>query len=207
MTDTQTTQTAVDETKTPATPGAEAVQDARTDGDDLDTLLKEYDQTAAPPAAAKPAQPEPTGTGTTPATPAIDPAVADVQRYIFRQDMDKTVKAIRGDLDPEMFDDTTVRGWINARADDDPRLAQAWVNRHNNPKQFEKVVAQLGRDFQKKFSKMPDKGATEDRAAVTAAVRGTSTKAPEGQAPNYAGMNNAEYREAHKRDYGYYPNV
>jgi len=117
-----------------------------------------------------------------------------VQRYIFRQDMDKTVKSIRGDLDPEMFDDATVRGWINARADDDPRLAQAWVNRHNNPKQFEKVVTQLGRDFQKKFSKMPDKGATEDRDAVTAAVRGASTRAPAGQAPDFSRMTDREFQ-------------
>jgi hypothetical protein len=200
MTD-QTTQAAVDDTKASAQPDA-AVDSARKDGDDLDKLLAEFDEsnTKAPP---EPAKPEPTaGEASTTKTPGPDPAIADVQRYIFRQDMDKTVKAIRGELDPEMFDDATVRGWINARADDDPRLAQAWVNRHSHPKQFEKVVAQLGRDFQKKFSKLPDKQATEDREAVTAAVRGASTKTPESKAPDYSKMSDADLAKEKERLFG-----
>lgn len=195
MTD-QTTQTAVDETKAPAVQGAEVVQDARTDGDDLDTLLKEYDQTAAPAAAAKSAQPEQTGTDTT-ARPAPDPEIAEVKRYIFKQDMDKTVKSVRGDLDADYFDDSMVKAWIEAQAEADPRLGMAWANRHSNPKQFEKVVDSLGRTFNKKYGKLPDRQATDDRDAVTAAVRGASTRVPAGQAPDYSRMTDREF-EAEK---------
>lgn len=206
MTDTQTTQTAVDAPNAPAEPGV-AGNDAQTNGDDLDKLLAEYDEKAAPPAATTPAQPEQKpGTDTT-AKPATDPDVAEVKRYIFKQDMDKTVKAVRGDLSPDYFDDSLVKAWIEAQAEADPRLGLAWANRHNNPKQFEKVVDTLGRNFAKRYGKLPDKQATEDREAVTDAVRSASTKAPPAQAPNYAGMTNAEFREAHKRDYGYYPPV
>jgi hypothetical protein len=192
MTD-QNTQTAVDETKAAAPPAATDAQDARQDGDSLDALLKEYDQTAgAPPAAAAtPPEPKP-GTDTTTTKPATDPAVAEVQRYIFRQDMDKTVKSVRGELPADYFDDTFVKAWIDSRAEEDPRLGQAWVNRHSNPKQFEKIVSGLGREFSKKYGKLPDRAATDDRDAVTAAVRGASTRAPEGQPADYSRMTDAQ---------------
>lgn len=203
MTDT-TTQTAVDETKAAAPPAAAGAQDAQQDGDSLDALLKEYDQTAGAPPAAAATQPEQkTGTDTTTTQkPATDPAVAEVQRYIFRQDMDKTVKAVRGELPADYFDDPFVKAWIDSRAEEDPRLAQAWVNRHANPKQFEKVVGTLGREFSKKYGKLPDRAATEDRDAVTAAVRGASTKAPEGQAPNFSSLTDQQFAAEKDRLFG-----
>ena len=200
-------QAAVDATKAPALPGAEAGQDARTDGDDVDALLNEF-KTTVPTAEPQPQpKPEPK-TVPAQATPQqTDPAVAEVREFIRRQDMTKAVTTVRGDLDPDRFDDRIVESWLNVRAREDERIANAWLQRHSNPKGFEKVVAQLGREFQKQYGKMPDQRATEDREAVTAAVRGASTKAPEGKAPDYSGMSNAEFRAAHKRDYGYYPPV
>jgi hypothetical protein len=56
-----------------------------------------------------------------------------------------------------------------------------------------------------KFSKLPDKAATEDRAAVTAAVRGASTKAPEGKAPSYGKMSDAEYNKDVEQKFGFRP--
>ena len=199
MTDTTTTQTAVDATKTPAEPGA-AVNDAQNNGDELDTLLKEYDNAAAP-AAAKTAQPEQVGADTTTKN-APDPEIAEVKRYIFKQDMDKTVKSIRGDLSPEYFDDSLVKAWIEAQAEADPRLGLAWANRHSNPKQFEKVVGTLGRQFSKQYGKLPDRQATEDRDAVTAAVRGASTRAPEGQPPDFRRMSDAEFAQEKDKMFG-----
>ena len=112
-----------------------------------------------------------TGTDTT-TRPQTDPAIAEVQQYIFRQDMAKTVGAVRGELPAEQFDDTLVKAWINARADEDPRLAQAWVNRHTNPKQFEKVVGGLGREFAKRYGKtIVDRNATDATMACAMAKR------------------------------------
>lgn len=209
MTD-QTTQTAVDTPQTPAQPGATA-PDARNDGDDLDRLLSEFDESGrarTPPAPAQPAT-------TTGAADTDLRALADEvrglrterQQETFRKDMDTTIKDVRGNLDPEFFDDVFVESWMDAQARLDPRLASAWANRHANPKQFAKVKESLGRTFAKKYGSLPDKAATEDREAVTAAVRGASTRAPEGKAPNFAGMSNQEFREAHKKEYGYYPSV
>ena len=207
MSEAQTTQTAVDTTKTPAEPGV-AADGARTDGDDLDELLSKFDSDTTRP-TPEPAKPEPTGEASD--LKAVLDEVRELRternKETFRKDMDAMTKTVRGNLDPEFFDDTFMEAWIDKQARDDPRLLQAFGNRHANPKQFQKVVETLGRSFNKRYSKLPDRQATEDREAVTAAVRGASTKAPEGKAPDYSGMNNAEFREAHKRDFGYYPPV
>lgn len=197
-------QAVVDETKAPAEPGAE-VENARETTDDLDTLLKQFEQTEAkPPETPKP---EHAGADDSKLLEPIKGTVSAIEQRLFRQDMDETVKKVRGDLDPEFFDDDFVESWLDAQARNDRRLQQAWVERHNNPRQFQKVIEGLSRGFAKKYGKLPDKGATEDREAVTAAVRGASTKAPEGKAPDYSNMSNAEFREAHKKEYGYYPPV
>lgn len=208
MSEVTNTQPAVDAPDATVTPVVEG-NDAQNNADDLDSLLNEFD-VAQKPAATKETQPE--------QKPAAD---SDLQSRLnqmegfvnqaearqFRQDMDKTISSIRGDLDPEMFDDKLVQAWLDVQAQADQRLQEAWLNRHSKPKQFEKVVESLGRNFVKKYGQLPDKAATEDREAVTAAVRGASTKTPEGKAPDFSGMSNAEYRETHKKQFGYYPNV
>lgn len=204
MSDESNPQAVVDETKAPAQPGA-AGPDARDEGDDLDKLLAEYGESQKSP----PAQPEPkAGTGDLQAL--LEPIKGELNEYRqhrFRQDMDKTLHSVRGDLDSAYFDDTFVESWIDAEARKNPGLGQAWANRHAEPKKFEKVVDALGRSFAKKYGTLPDRSATADRAAVTAAVRGASTKVPEVRPPDFTGMNNNEYREEHKKLYGYYPNI
>jgi hypothetical protein len=60
----------------------------------------------------------------------------------------------------------------------------------------------LGKSFAKKFSKMPDKQATEDRETVAAAVRGASTRAPEGKAPNFAAMSDNDFQAEKDKLFG-----
>ena len=195
MSDTNATQTVVETTPAPAQPGATEAG-ARTE-DDLDTLLAAFDDQGRPSASttAKPEpKAEPGNTEKSPPAAIADGAIAEVQQFIFRQDMDKTIKSVRGDLDPEHFDDDFVEAWMDAQARRDPRLSNAWRDRRANPKGFAKVVDGLGRTFAKKYGKMPDKGATEDRDAVTAAVRGASTRAPEGKAPDLGKMTEGEFQ-------------
>lgn len=191
MSEDQTTQAVVDETKAPAQPGAEATS-ARTD-DDLDALLSEFDQ--GKPEPSEPAKPAPA------APAANDQAVANetvlseakfIRQQRFQQDMQATVKDVRGDLPADLYDDDFVQAWIDAQATKDPRLANAWLNRSADPKKFGQVKAALGRDFAKRYGRIPDKQATEDREAVTAAVRGASTQAPAGKAPDYSKMTDAQ---------------
>lgn len=207
MTDT-TTQAAVDDTKASAKPDA-AVDSARNDGDELDKLLAEFDD-SKPKAPPEPAKPEPKAGEADDLKAAKDEVLSardEIRQERFKKDMGETIAEVRGDLPTDYFDDHFVQAYIDSRAAADPRLSKAWVERHSNPQAFKRVKGALAREFASKYGKLPDKQATEDREAVTAAVRGASTRAPEGKAPDYAGMSNAEFREAHKKDYGYYPPV
>ena len=204
MSEEQTTQTAVETTKPPAQPGG-AEAGARNDGDDLDKLLAEFDDGSQPKPPPEPAKPEPKP-GAADDLKALADEVRGLrterQRETFRRDMDAAIKDVRGNLDPEFFDDTFVESWMDAQARQDPRLAAAWAQRHDNPKQFAKVKETLGRQFAKKYGKLPDKQATEDREAVTAAVRGASTRVPEGKAPDYSKMSPAEFQAEKDRLFG-----
>ena len=203
MSEAQTTQTAVDTTKTSAEPDV-AADSARNDGDELDKLLSEFDssKTTQPPATAQPEQNTGAADDLKALTDQVKGLLSETAQVKFRQDMDVTIKNVRGDLDPEFFDDTFVESWMDAQARQDPRLAAAWANRHANPKQFGKVVDTLGRTFVKKYGKLPDKAATEDREAVTAAVRGASTKAPPDTPPDLSKMSNAQFEAEKDRLFG-----
>lgn len=209
MSEAKTEQPAVDAVKAPAVPGVPTGQDVRSnDGESVDALLDQFDASVKTVEPAKP-QPKPEQK-LVPAEAAkapIDPDIAEIRGYITRQDINKAIGVVRGSLDPDKYDDALVEGYLNALATKDPRLAAAWQNRHNQPQAFQKILAAVGREFQKKHGTMPDRQATEDREAVTAAVRGASTKAPEGKAPDFSRMSTSEFREAHYKEYGYYPSV
>lgn len=201
-------QAVVETTDAQAKPAAEGAN-AQDKGDELDALLSQYDSESKATTTEPDSKPE-----QKPGTEQIDPKAiaARVRAELdaetrYERDMGATIKTIRGELDPEVFDDALLKGWINSQAEDDPRLQTAWKDRHKNPQQFAKVQEQLAKKFAAKFSKLPDRAATEEREAVTAAVRGASHKAPEGKAPDYSRMSNAEYREAHFKEHGYYPGV
>lgn len=160
--------------------------------DDLDKILAEFNEQTRP---AEPSKPEPTAGATNDQTNAAAEVLAardEIRSERFQRDMGATIKDVRGDLPTDLYDDDFMTSWIDAQAKKDPRLAQAWVNRNSNPQSFAKVKAGLGREFAKRYGKLPDKAVTEDREIVTAAVRGASTKAPEGKAPDYAKMSNSE---------------
>lgn len=193
------TQTVVDETNVTAQPVAE-VTSARTD-DDLDALLKEFDTETRAPEPAQPATAAPAATDPALANETVLSEAKFIRQERFQKDMDEMIKKVRGDLPEELFDGPLVQAWIDSQATKDPRLANAWANRHADPKKFEQVVSALGKQFSK-YGKLPDKQATEDREAVTAAVRGASTRAPEGKAPDYSRLTPAQFQAEKDRMFG-----
>lgn len=191
MSEEQTTQAAVDETKVAAQPATEAT--GAQESDDLDSILKEFDDAKPVPSEpAKPATAAPAADDTKVASDTILSEAQFIRNERFKKDMNETIKEVRGDLPDSFFDNDFVQSWIDAQAAKDPRLGQAWAKRHDNPANFAKVKAALGKEFAKKYSKLPDAQATEDREAVTAAVRGASTRAPEGKVPDFSRMSNRE---------------
>lgn len=201
MSEDQTTQAAVDETKAPAQPGAE-VTSARAD-DDLDTLLAEFDGSkTSSPEPAKPATAAPAADDVNDASAEVLRARDEIRQDRFKRDMNDTIDKVRGDLPADFYDNTFMQAWIDAKASSDPRLATAWVQRNENPQKFKQVIGALGKEFAKKYGKLPDRQATEDREAVTAAVRGSSTRAPEGKAPDYAAMTPGDFQAEKDRMFG-----
>jgi hypothetical protein len=202
-----TTQPVVTATDTPAQPGAEVQHDARTDS--LEAALSEFDAAIKPSTATT--QPDPKPAAASAGDDDVKKRVETLERALsdrsYKEQIAPVLKKVRGDVPAEVFNDDELDVWINHRAKSDQRLMNAWLNRDKNPQAWDRVVDGLGREFGKKFSKPIDERATADREAVTAFVRGASTKAPEGKAPDFSGMSNAEFREAHKKEYGYYPKV
>lgn len=205
MSEAQATQPVVEKTDVQPGAGTEVTNDARNDGGDLESLLKTYDDQVKPEPTAK--APEPKADTTTAPQVRSDPAVAEIQQRFFRQDMNDLVKTVRGDVDPSLADDDLVEAWVDGQARKDPRLQTAWMQRQDNPQQFEKIKAELGKSFAKKFSKLPDRQVSEDREAVSAAVRGSSKPAPDDKPPNFAGLNNRQYADEVEKKYGFRPSV
>jgi hypothetical protein len=201
---------------------SEAKAGAHDDGDDLEKLLSEYDEAnggegsddkkpeKASPKSSPEQKPEKTGELYDMVKSIVDrdnKRETERQQEKFDADMKETVKAVRGEIPAKMASDRLVRAWIDSYAEDNPNLAQAWVNRHKDPKRFAKVVGALGKEFAKEFNRQPDPETTQDKALVADAVRGASTKAPDGKAPEYKSMTDAEFAADTEKKFGFRPKV
>jgi hypothetical protein len=77
-----------------------------------------------------------------------------------------------------------------------PALTAAFDNRYASKDHLRQANRQVKKSMDKllKAAKaMPDRQATEDRMAIAAAVRGTSTKIPEKGPVRYGDVNDAEF--------------
>jgi len=185
---TENTQPVAQEAQTTAQPGE---QDSGAQTDDLASLLSTFNgETAKPP---QPAPTQPAGTELAALRAEID---AIRQERFAERDQASAIKEIKGDLD---IPDYIVRGWIGDRGDAEPGINKIWNSRGNDPASAKKLIAALAKDFRKEQAaykkSQPDPDATADVAAVTAAVRGASTRQPEDKQPNYGSMNDADFKK------------
>jgi hypothetical protein len=201
------TQPVVEDVKTPAQPGAET-DNARPDGD-LDALLAEYDSATKPDQQQPQPDQQPAAVGDQDIKKLVSEEVSrelqlERKKAEVQQGYDKLLDFIQTETG---IGRRVVRGWIEEMAKEKPELASLYFGAKTDAERA-RVMNSLAREFRKETSiTQVDERATADREAVTAAVRSATNRAPEGKAPDYAGMSNAEFREAHKRDYGYYPPV
>ncbi len=103
-----------------------------------------------------------------------------------------------------MFTDQFMHTYLDNAAKQDQRLTNAWLNRKADPRTYRDAVEKLGRRFRNEVvAQVIDRGATEDREAVTAAVRGSSGRVPEGPAaPDYSRMSDADFAKEKDRVLG-----
>lgn len=191
MTDDVNTQTAAQTTEVPAKPAAEATGAQPVQAADLDSILSEFDQSTKPAPAPEPAKAE--------VAPDVVRELAQLRTKLeereFKEAITPVIERVRGDVPKDVYSDEEIQDWMDGRARRDPRLAQVWLQRTTNPGAWNKVEKVFKQDLAKKFSKLPDPDATEDRAAVTAAVRGASQKAPAETTPHYGAMTDAQLNQ------------
>lgn len=183
--------------------------DAR-DDDGLDAALAEYEAKGTSKAAEQSQTEQTTDTKPSSLEASVKELVEDKRardRQSIAQDMAEAVKQVRGDVSATAYDDAMVEGWLNARAEQDPRVQQAWLDRHKNPVGFQRVLKGLSKDFAKGRATDVDAETTADRDAVTAAVRGATSSPPAEQQPEFGPMANNEYADSVEKKYGYRPAV
>jgi len=204
----EATQAVVTETPVSATPDTQ-VENAQ--GNDLASFLDEYERTAT---STQPTQPEPRPTTTDEPSVVmelksrLDNLEGEKLKQKNDQDLSDAVKQIKGDLDVPEF---VVKGWLLDQAKNAKAVDKIWDNRDSNPAAFKQMIARMSKDFatttSKVLGKQVDSHATEDRDAVAAAVRGSSTRAPEHAPVKLGSLSNAEFNEVVRQQMGFNPGV
>lgn len=205
MSEDQDKQPVVDDAAASAKPDAQA-QDARSDGDDLDLdkLIANWKDPADEQSrqSPEPAKPEPKA--------ETDKASLDylVQSKVDRTLADRQAAEDAGKYATELANEYGVTrriamGWLDQMAREEPAVLHAFRHRQPEPKKWERMWQSLRKEFGKEHKQsVVDPKATEDREAVTAAVRGASTKAPEQKAPDYSKLTPAEFQAEKERLFG-----
>jgi hypothetical protein len=205
----ENTQPVVTEPNAAAQPAAEARTDAPA-VEELDTLLAQYESTVTPAAAAPAAvaktEPKPDDLNTRIERIAAyqEAEISKSQKAELKQALDDATKVIKGDLPDSIASSKLALGWLKTTADDDPRLQAAFKNRAADPAGWSKILVSLSKEFAKEM-KRPDANTTEDREAVTAAVRGATSQAPATKDPVISKLTDNELRAETKAKWGYIP--
>jgi hypothetical protein len=208
---------------------AAPVEAAKSSADpDFDALLSQFDSETA-----KPAEPAPAPDVGQPTSPAPNPEAEAAQ--LLRDISDRTVdervqreiqlreftrveheagmKIVSDDareLSKEFGDvsEQLVDWFFSAKLSSDSRIAPMFYNRNRDPQSartWRIVHGRLLNELRRELKSRPDREATEDRAAVAAAVRGSSTGGPPGPepAPRLGNMSAAEFARYTRENFGF----
>ncbi len=168
-------QTAPAATKPNATPPATATGSST--GPDLDTLLKEF--TPKPGATAPTPPVTDTAQKLEKALGFIDGIQREREQTALKADVQKMVETVK-DTSPVLKDqsDRVVRGMLHDLAAEDPRFAQAFMNRGTNPQAWNDLLKATAKNLEGEFQ-AKDRGTMErNRLAVEASLRGRQTNIP-----------------------------
>lgn len=108
-------------------------------------------------------------------------------------DINKAVEKISGEIDVKI-PQKAIKGMLFDMANEDKRISDAFDNRYNDPKTWDKVLKAVSKEIGKEFKGLPDQKLSNDRELVTAAVRGASKTTVEDEAPDFSKMSDAEFQ-------------
>jgi len=145
-------------------------------------------------------------------TGALQSFIAERQLERDKSDFQKIVDHANTQYLADMahLPDGYAKRWLESEAINNPQLREAFDRRHDDPQsrfRAERVVKKTLERMQREAKSAPDPQATEDVAAVTAAVRGTMNKAPPSRPVQYGNMSNREFRQHVKETHGYDPGI
>ena len=98
--------------------------------------------------------------------------------------------------------DDYAKRWLLSEANLTPGLGHAFDHRHDSPealRAWKKLESKALDRLWRSAKSQPSQEATEDRAAITAAVKGASRTPPPEKPPNYAEMDNIQFRNELKK--------
>lgn len=155
--------------------------------DDLDTLLSKYSQEFDQ------------ETNTSEKASKDDDRVAQLEARLERyestkvaEDVANAAKIIAEEIGENAPSQRVLKAMLNDMAIEDERLLKAFQNRHNDPQTWNKILKSASKEIKKEFPNV-DKNATESRAAVEAAVRGSTQ--PSDDKPDFSKMSDAEFQQ------------
>ena len=156
---------------------------------ELDNLLEEYSATSET-EETKPQESITEESETKQLLNTMKLQMEATQRATSAKELDETVKSIKGELGVE---DKYVKAFLNMKAEDDPRLAQAYLAKEKNPAAWAKIEKTLRGDLQKFIGGIADKDATETRDAVVSSVLNSKSSSSETDAPDMSKMSDVEF--------------
>ena len=197
------TQAVVTDAPVSATPDTQ-VENAQ--GNDLASFLNEYEA-----ASTRTPQPEPTPVTVDPVaelTAKVDSLVREKTQAKDSEDYNNVLKQLgEGHELPE----EVVEGFLAKQVRANPKINDIFINRERNPDAWSKLQSALKKSYgsyvNDKFGKKVDPNVTEDTNAVAAALRGSSTRAPEHAPIKLGSLSNNEFNEAVKQQFGFNPGV
>lgn len=168
--------------------------------DELDALMSEFDSEIGKAPSEQDAQ---QNGDMTEVLSFIREQKAEAAKKDANAGLDDAVKQ----LQRELGEDTppmVVKGLLHAFAVDQPGIVKAFEERKSNPTRWERTLRALAPKVREAMGSSVDRSVTQDREAISAAVRGANTTAPEGKqvtAKDVAKMSDKEFA-AYQRDIG-----
>jgi hypothetical protein len=137
----------------------------------------------------------------------LQEAEQQLQKEYHERDFQNAIKEVRGDLGEEFFTDEFVTTWLDSRANNDQQLQQLWLQREQNPRALKVALNRLAKEFQEKYTRLPDPNLTQDHELVAQSVRGASAKVSAEPPPRLGRMSNSDFRKHVTETYGFDPEV
>ena len=181
-----------------------ADEDKGTRGEeDLDSLLSEYNGSVSPTNGENlqsGQQPDLLKTLKDVQT-RLERTEREAQEREYRESMGEAVKSLQGE-DLSYLPAEMLEGFLEIKARQDQRLRHAWNDRFANPQIFNRILKGYRNQLVELIGNRVDKNVTQDREAVTASVRGASTKGSD--KPKYSqkdldGMTDREFFEKYDK--------